>query len=64
MDDVSGARFKIHAADLVDDQIVPTVVQPEGKPRDGLRLVAQRCPSWRSFEQFPGDRSRSLEGRL
>jgi methionyl-tRNA formyltransferase len=28
-----GARFKIHAADLVDGRIVPTVVQPEGKPR-------------------------------
>jgi len=28
-----GERFKIHAADLVDDQIVPTVVQPAGKPR-------------------------------
>ena len=28
-----GARFKIHAADLVDGEIVPTVVQPEGKPR-------------------------------
>lgn len=28
-----GARFKIHAAELVDGIIVPTVVQPEGKPR-------------------------------
>lgn len=28
-----GARFKIHAAELVDGRIVPTVVQPEGKPR-------------------------------
>jgi methionyl-tRNA formyltransferase len=28
-----GARFKIHAAELVDGEIVPTVVQPEGKPR-------------------------------
>jgi methionyl-tRNA formyltransferase len=28
-----GARFKIHAADLVDGRIVPTVVQPEGKGR-------------------------------
>ena len=28
-----GARFKIHAADLVDGEIVPTIVQPEGKPR-------------------------------
>ncbi len=26
------ARFKIHAAELVDGQVVPTVVQPEGKP--------------------------------
>jgi methionyl-tRNA formyltransferase len=26
-----GKRLKIHAADLVDDVIVPTVVQPEGK---------------------------------
>ena len=26
-------RFKIHAADLVDGRIVPTVVQPEGKGR-------------------------------
>ena len=28
-----GARLKIHAAELVDDRIVPTQVQPEGKPR-------------------------------
>ena len=28
-----GARFKIHAADLVDGEIVPVVVQPEGRPR-------------------------------
>ncbi len=28
-----GARFKIHAAEIVDGEIVPTVVQPEGKPR-------------------------------
>jgi methionyl-tRNA formyltransferase len=28
-----GERFKIHAADLVDGEIVPTVVQPAGKPR-------------------------------
>ncbi len=28
-----GARFKIHAAELVDGRIVPTMVQPEGKPR-------------------------------
>ena len=25
-------RLKIHAADLVDGRIVPTLVQPEGKP--------------------------------
>jgi methionyl-tRNA formyltransferase len=28
-----GERFKIHAADLVDGEIVPTIVQPAGKPR-------------------------------
>lgn len=28
-----GARIKIHAADLVDGRVVPTVVQPEGRPR-------------------------------
>ena len=28
-----GARVKIHAADLVDGRIEPTVVQPAGKPR-------------------------------
>jgi methionyl-tRNA formyltransferase len=28
-----GARVKIHAADLDDGTLVPTVVQPEGKPR-------------------------------
>jgi methionyl-tRNA formyltransferase len=28
-----GKRVKIHAADLVDGDIRPTVVQPEGKPR-------------------------------
>ena len=28
-----GARLKIHAAEVVDGEIVPTVVQPEGKPR-------------------------------
>lgn len=27
------ARFKIHAAELRDERVVPTVVQPEGKPR-------------------------------
>ena len=28
-----GARIKIHTADLADGTIVPTVVQPEGRPR-------------------------------
>ncbi len=28
-----GARLKIHAADVVDGEIVPTIVQPEGRPR-------------------------------
>lgn len=28
-----GERFKIHAADLVDGALIPTVVQPAGKPR-------------------------------
>lgn len=28
-----GERLKIHVADLVDGEIVPTVVQPAGKPR-------------------------------
>ncbi len=28
-----GGRFKIHAAHVVDGEIVPSVVQPEGKPR-------------------------------
>ncbi|MAT03796.1 MAG: methionyl-tRNA formyltransferase [Acidimicrobiaceae bacterium] len=28
-----GARVKIHAADVVDGRVEPTVVQPEGKPR-------------------------------
>lgn len=28
-----GERFKIHEARVVDDRIVPTVVQPAGKPR-------------------------------
>jgi methionyl-tRNA formyltransferase len=28
-----GERFKIHAAELIDGEIVPTVVQPAGKPR-------------------------------
>ncbi len=42
-----GDRFKIHAADLVDGEIVPTVVQPAGKPqmdaqawRNGARPAA------------------------
>jgi methionyl-tRNA formyltransferase len=30
-----GERVKIHAADLVDGAVVPTVVQPAGKPRMG-----------------------------
>lgn len=28
-----GARFKIHEAEVADGRLVPTVVQPEGKPR-------------------------------
>ena len=28
-----GARLKVHSAELVDGRVVPTVVQPEGKPR-------------------------------
>ena len=39
-----GKRLKIHAADLVDGQIVPTIVQPEGKGRmayDAWRNGAQ-----------------------
>lgn len=42
-----GDRFKIHAADLVDGQIVPTVVQPAGRPRmsaDDWRHGAQPGP--------------------
>lgn len=42
-----GARIKIHRADVVDGEIVPTVVQPEGKPhmdadawRNGARLFS------------------------
>lgn len=31
-----GGRFKIHAADLIDGEVVPTIVQPEGKPRMNL----------------------------
>lgn len=39
-----GKRFKIHAADLADGAVRPTVVQPEGKPRmdyDAWRNGAQ-----------------------
>lgn len=39
-----GKRLKIHAADLVDGELVPTVVQPEGKgpmPFDAWRNGAQ-----------------------
>ncbi len=36
-----GERFKIHAADLVDGEIVPVVVQPAGKPR-------MDAPAWRN----------------
>jgi methionyl-tRNA formyltransferase len=42
-----GARVKIHAADLVDDALIPTVVQPEGKPRmayDAWRNGARPAP--------------------
>lgn len=42
-----GERFKIHAADLVDGRIVPTVVQPAGKPRmdaDAWRNGARPAP--------------------
>ena len=28
-----GSRLKIHAAELVDGRLSPTVVQPEGRPR-------------------------------
>lgn len=45
-----GARFKIHAADVVDGQLVPTVVQPEGKPRmahDSWRNGARPSPDER-----------------
>ncbi len=28
-----GARVKIHAAHLIDGEIIPTIVQPEGKPK-------------------------------
>lgn len=46
-----GSRLKIHAADLIDGHIVPTVVQPEGKPRmdyDAWRNGARPSPD----EQF------------
>ncbi len=42
-----GARVKIHAADLVDGALTPTVVQPEGKPRmayDAWRNGARPAP--------------------
>lgn len=32
-----GTRFKIHAADLIDGSVKPTLVQPEGKPRMAYR---------------------------
>jgi methionyl-tRNA formyltransferase len=42
-----GSRMKIHAAELVDGRLVPTAVQPEGKPR--MAYVA-----WRNGAR-PGD---------
>lgn len=42
-----GARVKIHAAELDGDELVPTVVQPEGKPRmafDAWRNGARPAP--------------------
>ena len=45
-----GERFKIHAADLVDGELVPTVVQPAGKPRmnaDAWRNGARPAPGER-----------------
>lgn len=42
-----GERFKIHAAELVDGRIVPTVVQPAGKPR-------MDADAWRNGAR-PGD---------
>lgn len=42
-----GARMKIHEAQLTDGEIVPTVVQPEGKPRmayDAWRNGARPSP--------------------
>lgn len=38
------SRFKIHAADLIDGAVAPTVVQPEGKPR-------MRYLDWRNGAQ-------------
>lgn len=45
-----GERFKIHAADLVDGAIVPTVVQPAGKAR-------MDAHAWRNGAR-PGDDER------
>ena len=42
-----GKRMKIHAADVVDDGIVPTALQPEGKGR-------MSYDDWRNGAQ-PGD---------
>jgi methionyl-tRNA formyltransferase len=42
-----GTRFKIHAAIVIDGEIVPTVVQPEGKPKmdyDSWRNGARPAP--------------------
>jgi methionyl-tRNA formyltransferase len=42
-----GTRVKIHAAVLTDDELVPTVVQPEGRPRmafDAWRNGARPVP--------------------
>ena len=42
-----GARVKVHEAHLVDGALVPTVVQPEGKPRmafDAWRNGARPSP--------------------
>ncbi len=40
-----GKRLKINAARLEGGVLVPTIVQPEGKARDELRILAQRRPS-------------------
>jgi methionyl-tRNA formyltransferase len=45
-----GSRIKIHAAELVDGEVVPTVVQPDGKPRmafDAWRNGARPAPDER-----------------